>query len=78
MRLINKENLVFLDKEIDITLTIRELQMIRDCISTSSYTSATKEYNITFNTEPPYEVCDLDNLYIQIQEILTNQGGYIL
>ena len=78
MRLMETENSNIWDKEIDITLTVRELQMIRDCIASSSYVSATKGYDITFNENPPYKDCDLSNLYNQAQKILKSQGGYVI
>lgn len=78
MRLMGTENPNIWDKEINITLTIRELQMIEDCVAKSSYLNIKNDYNITFNTEPPYKSCDLNILYDQTQEILKSQGGYVL
>ncbi len=78
MQLTNKENSVFWNKEIDITLTVCELQIIRDCIATNNYINATEDYDITFNENPPYKDCDLSNLYHQTQKILKSQGGYVL
>lgn len=76
MRLTGTENLNIWDKEINITLTIRELQMIRDCVAKSSYSNITNNYNTTFNREPPYKDYNLDDLYNQVQEILERKGGY--
>jgi hypothetical protein len=76
MRLTGTKKPNIWDKEINITLTIRELQMIRDCIAKSSYFNVTNNYNTTFNREPPYKDCNLDDLYNQVQEILESQGGY--
>ena len=76
MRLMRTENPNIWDKEIKIVLTIRELQMIRDCVAKSSYLNITNNYNTTFDREPPYKDYNLDDLYNQVQEVLEGQGGY--
>lgn len=79
MRLMGTENPnIFWDKEINIALTVRELQIIRDCIENNGYFEATLEYANMFNSEPPYNSKDMTNLYDQTQEILKEQGGYVL
>lgn len=77
MRLINNQNFSIWDKEVCTALTIRELQIIEDCIGKTSYNEATKDYKHSFKTEPPYSDSDLLPLYKQIQEILKEEGGYI-
>ena len=78
MRLTRPESHNLWDKEINVALSIRELQIIRDCVAKSNYLNVTNNYNTTFNREPPYKDCNLIDLYDQVQEILEKQGGYTL
>ena len=78
MQLTGTENPNLWDKEIDIILTVRELQIIRDCIAKNNYTNIINYYNMMFNTEPPYKNYDMLKLYNQTQKILTNEGGYTI
>ena len=76
MQLMETENPNIWDKEIDITLTVRELQMIRDCVAKSSYSNIVCDYKNRFNVEPQYSGSDIYTLYMQAQKILKEEGGY--
>ena len=76
MRLTGTENPNIWDKEIDITLTIREFQIIRDCLAKSSYSNIVCDYKNRFNIEPQYSDSDMYTLYMQAQKILKEEGGY--
>lgn len=69
MRQINKTNMNW-DKEIEISLTLKELQILNDSI----WNVAPKSFN--YGEKIPYEFSELDNLCDVINYIITENGGY--
>lgn len=65
------------DKEIKITVSVRELQIIRDCIAGTSYKILHEGHNFDFDDEPPYNDDNVMNLYNETQTVLKEQGGRV-
>ena len=73
MRLINSEQPLW-DKEINITVTLRELQELYCALGTTSYFDREKKWKEISD----YQICPFNNsnyLYDDIEKILKEQGG---
>lgn len=63
------------DKEIEISVSVRELQIIRDCVAGTSYKILHDGHKFDFDNEPPYNDDNVMNLYNETETILKEQGG---
>lgn len=73
MRLLDSEQSLW-DKEINITVTLRELQELYCALRITSYSNREKEWKQISD----YQICPFDDsnfLYDDIEKILKKQGG---
>ena len=75
MRLLNSEQTLW-NKEINITVTLRELQELYCALGITSYSDINKEWKQISD----YQICPFDDddsscLYDDIEKILKEQGG---
>ena len=62
------------DNTIQVELTIKELQILRDSMSMTSYNDKTTEWRDS-NKIPPYSMNEEEILFTNVQEILRLKGG---
>ena len=62
------------DNTIQVELTIRELQILRDSMAITSYNGKTTEWR-NFNKIPPYSLNEENILFKNVEEILKLKGG---
>ena len=62
------------DNIIQVELTIRELQILRDSMGVTSYNDKTTKWRDT-NKSPPYSIVEEEILFKNVEEILRLKGG---
>lgn len=62
------------DNIIQVELTIRELQILRDSMGVTSYNDKTTKWRDT-NKIPPYSMVEEEILFKNVEEILRLKGG---
>ena len=78
MKLLNNEESLW-DKEIDVRLTLRELQELYCALGMTSLCDRIQGWNNCSSSNCPFDNIDNgDNLYSDMEEILKEQGGQIL
>lgn len=63
------------DNTIQVELTIRELQILRDSMGVTSYNDKTSKWRNTNNKIPPYSMNEDEALFKNVKEILRLKGG---
>lgn len=63
------------DNIIQVELTIRELQILRDSMGVTSYNDKTTKWR-NINKIPPYSMDEEEILFKNVEEILRLKGGY--
>ena len=77
MKLLNNEELLW-DKEIDVKLTLRELQELYCALGTTNCSETEYEWNELSNCQIcPFDVDKMDSLYKDLERILIKQGGFV-
>lgn len=74
MKIIEEENKW--DKKIRLEVSLLELQMIYDCIGVTAFATIHNEYEAN-NTMMKYKVENMDVLYRECFEILSEEGGIV-
>lgn len=62
------------DNTVQVELTIRELQILRDSMAVTSYNDKTTEWRNS-NSIPPYSLNEEEILFKNVEEILRLKGG---
>lgn len=63
------------DNTIQVEITIRELQILRDSMGATSYNDKTANWRNTNNKIPPYSSYEDEVLFKNVKDILKLKGG---